>query len=311
MNGDRTSSSFTRRNFLAGSAIAATLGANSGNQLTRGQEPADSPRPLTEQRLAKARVIDCHAHLRHRSFRDWETDDQRLLEAADLLGIDLLCCSMLTPRRPANTEGYQECNRWVADSVRRHPDRLLGYCYVNPGTGQDAVDEVRRCFEQDGFIGIKLYNEHFCTDPVVYPVVELAIELGIPILQHAGHMHYFVEAQPRISDGGHIAELSRRYPEATLICAHICGGGDWEWTIKSLRNAPTVYLDTSGSVTDDGVMELAADVLGADRLVFGCDMSMTAGVGRLRGADLSDEDREKILGGNMRNILARVEARRS
>ena len=58
-----------------------------------------------------------------------------------------------------------------------------------------------------------------------------------------------MEEQPRISDGGHLAELARRYPEAKLICGHICGGGDWEWTIKALRHAPTVFLDTSGSVT--------------------------------------------------------------
>jgi predicted TIM-barrel fold metal-dependent hydrolase len=58
-------------------------------------------------------------------------------------------------------------------------------------------------------------------------------------------------------------------------------------------------------VTDDGVVELAARVLGADRLLFGCDMSMTASVGRLRGADLSPDDRRKILGENMERLLAR------
>ena len=104
-------------------------------------------------------------------------------------------------------------------------------------------------------MGIKLYNEHTCTEPVVFPIVELAIELGVPILHHAGHSHYFVEDQPHMSDGGHLAELARRYPEAMLICAHISGGGDWEWTIKALRHAPNVFLDTSGSVTDDGTVE--------------------------------------------------------
>jgi predicted TIM-barrel fold metal-dependent hydrolase len=90
-----------------------------------------------------------------------------------------------------------------------------------------------------------------------------------------------------------------------LICAHICGGGDWEWTIKALRQSPSVYLDTSGSVIDDGVVEMAAQVLGIDRLLFGCDMSMTAGVGRIRSAELSAADRAKVLGGNMQAILAR------
>ena len=41
-------------------------------------------------------------------------------------------------------------------------------------------------------------------------------------------LHYFLDDQPHISDGGHLAELARRYPEGKLICAHVCGGGDWE-----------------------------------------------------------------------------------
>ena len=35
------------------------------------------------------KVIDCHAHLNHRSRATWEADDRKLIEAADKLGIDL------------------------------------------------------------------------------------------------------------------------------------------------------------------------------------------------------------------------------
>jgi len=256
----------------------------------------------------KGKVIDCHAHLTHRSRPTWEADDRKLIEAADKLGIDQLCCSTLTPRWPATLDGFRECNRWTADGMRRFPGRVLGYCYVNPGYGREALEEIRRYVGEGGFIGIKLYNEYTCTEPVVFPIVELAIELGVPILHHASHSHYFVEDQPRLTDGGHLAELARRYPEAILICAHISGGGDWEWTIKALRHAPNVWLDTSGSVTDAGSVDLAAAVVGVDRLVFGCDSSMTAGVGKIRGADLSPQDKDKILGGNLMKLLRRRKA---
>ncbi|MCX7804060.1 MAG: amidohydrolase family protein [Planctomycetota bacterium] len=248
-------------------------------------------------------IIDCHAHLAHRSRPGWKEEDRKLIEAADRLGIDRLCCSILTPRRPATAEGFRECNEWVAQAMKRFPGRILGYCYVNPAYGRESLEEIRRCVEGRGFIGVKLYNEYRCDEPVVWPVVELAAELNVPILQHAGHFHYHEATQPRISDGGHVAELSLRYPEAVIICAHVCGGGDWEWTIKALRNAPGAYLDTSGSVIDEGVVEMAADVLGADRLLFGTDMSMTAGIGRIRGARLPAGDKRKILGGNMLRLL--------
>ena len=156
-------------------------------------------------------------------------------------------------------------------------------------------------------MGIKLYNEYTATEPVVWPVIELAVELRVPVLHHAGHAHYFVTEQPRISDGGHLAELSRRYPEAMLICAHVGGGGDWEWTIKALRHAPGVFLDTSGSVIDEGIVEMAAATLGVDRLLFGCDMSMTQGVGKIRSAQLSAAEKRQVLGENMTTILGRRE----
>ncbi len=251
-------------------------------------------------------LIDAHAHLSWRSpGSDWEARDDAFIDAADRLGIDRLCCSILTPTRPSDPDGFRQANDWAADGMARYPGRVLAWCYVNPGWGREALAEIRRRVEDDGFIGVKLYNEYFANEPVLFPVVELCIELGVPILHHAGHSHYYVTAQPRMSDGGNIAELSERYPEAMLICGHIGGGGDWEWTIKALRDAPSVFLDTSGSVIDEGMIEMAARVLGAHRLLFACDMSMTAGVGKMRGARLTDEEKSRIFGENMQGILAR------
>ncbi len=249
-------------------------------------------------------VIDCHAHLTHRSKPTWAEDDRRLIEAADKLGIDKLCCSILPPKRPSTPESFRKCNRWVAEAMKRFPERILGYCYVNPGYQREALEEIKRCVQDLGFIGIKLYNEYRCNEPVVFPIVELAIELKVPILQHAGHAHYFVKEQPRLSDAGMLAELAKRYPEAILICAHVCGGGDWGWTIKALRDAPNVYLDTSGSVTDEGVIEMAVQTLGAERLLFGCDMSMTASMGRIISAQIPEEAKRMILGENMARLLS-------
>lgn len=282
----------TRRTFLE-SAAAAGAAAGAASSAWAAAPP---------------KVIDCHAHFQTRGAPGRgraEDGDRLLVEAADKLGIDLLCCSLLTARRPAAAEQFREANLHAWETVKRFPGRVLAYAYVNAGYTKEAVDEVRRCVEDRGFMGVKVYNEYWANEPVFYPLIEAIIQLRVPILFHAGHSHYYNEQQPRISDGGHIAELAKRYPEAMMICGHVCGGGDWEWTIKALRNAPSVYLDTSGSVVDEGVIEMCVDVLGADRVVFGCDMSMTAGVGKVRAAQLSAENRAKILGGNMSKILAK------
>jgi len=288
----------TRRSLLRSSAAAA--GAVLAGVRHAPVFAADSEASAKDGAV----VIDCHAHLCHHSQADYREKDLLLIEAADKLGIDKLCCSILTPRRPATPEGFRECNGWLAEAIEQFPGRVLGYCYVNPGHTSEALDEIRRSIEERGFMGVKLYNEHVCTEPVVFPVVELAIELRVPILHHAGRIHHPFPEQPNISDGGDLAELGRRYPEARIICAHVGGGGDWEWTIKALRHAPNIYLDTSGSVVDDDMIGLAASTLGTDRLLFGCDMSMTAGIGKIRAADLEEADKQKILGGNMTRLLA-------
>ncbi len=280
----------TRREFLQSAAAAA------------GAVPA-----LSSQ-AAGARVIDAHAHMFHHGNPNWRENERKLIDAADKLGIDQLCCSILPPERPTKLESFRDCNRWLAEAIQRFPGRVLGYCFVNPGYSREACDEVRRYVQDHGFIGVKLYNDYRATDPAVRPVLETAIDLKVPILHHAGHTTWLNEAQPNISDGAIFAEVARRYPELMLICAHIAGGGDWEWEIKALRNAPTVYLDTAGSNIDEGMVEMAARILGVDRLLFACDMSMTASVGRIRGAQLGEADKAKILAGNMRRILSRRSA---
>lgn len=253
----------------------------------------------------RAPVIDAHNHLNYRNRASWAEDDRRVVEAADKLEIDQLCCSILPPERPTTLEGFRQCNVWMLEGMKRFPGRVLGYCFVNPGYGQAALDEVRRYVEDHGFIGVKLYNDFLVTDPKTAPVLELAAKLKVPVLQHAGHTTWLPAPQPYISDAGHLAEAARRFPETMLICAHICGGGDWEWSIKALRDAPSVYFDTSGSVADEGTVEMAVRTLGAERVLFACDLSMTTSVGRIRGAEISEADRRKVLGGNMQRILAR------
>ena len=105
---------------LAVSGFAAAMEAQPGKNLW-----ADVPDLV--------KVIDAHSHLYHHSRPDWAEADRKVIEAADKLGIDQLCCSILTPRRPASADGFCECNRWVREAMNRFPGRVLGYCYVNPG----------------------------------------------------------------------------------------------------------------------------------------------------------------------------------
>lgn len=253
-------------------------------------------------------VIDAHEHIYWPGISKVDTDDwshdRPLVEAADALGIDVLVCSCL-PARPSTPETFRAANDRLIKAMKVFPGRIWGYVYVNPGYTCEAIAEIERCMQVQDMVGVKLYNEYKCTDPVARPVIEKCIELNVPILHHQGHCTDPLPGQPNISDAGDLATLAKMYPEAKLIIGHIGGGGDWEWCIRAAAEAPSLYADTSGSVVDEGMIEMAVKYLGADRLLFACDGSMCAGVGKLRGAQIIEADKKKILGENFLHLIGR------
>jgi len=249
--------------------------------------------------------IDCHNHVTTLTKR-WPPLDA-VVKSLRQLGIEKCCCSHPVTRMTAEPHEVRAANDDILAAMRRYPDLILGQCFVNPAYGRHAQDEITRCVVDNGMMGVKLYFQYRIDEPVQFPIIERCIALGVPILMHAAHPTDpgDLAMQPRVSSGEHFVAVARRYPEALLICAHIGGGGDWEWQIKALREAPSVYLDTSGSVIDAGMIERCVRDLGAERLLFGTDMNHERGVGKILDAEITERQRQMIFGENMQKILAR------
>lgn len=186
-------------------------------------------------------------------------------------------------------------NDIVAEAMRRHAGVIKGFAFINPGYAKEALYEIDRCVNDLGMIGVKLYNQYFISDPVVRSVIEKCIELDLPILEHAGKLNYEPQSQPFLSDGTHFAKISPEYPEAVIIQAHIGGGGDWQWSLKAIADCPNIFTDTSGSVCEEGLIEQTVKYLGVDRVLFGTDESISAGIGKILSAKISEQDKVKIL----------------
>ncbi len=270
--------------------------------------------------------IDAHIHL------DAENKfEERMLAEADHYRIEKLCLSALGKRWPS-TPSHEQCveaNRCTAEIVRRYPDRIVGFCYVTPvpppnptargscGTGpippdpyhmRKVLDEIAQCVEGMGFMGIKLWVACRCDEPCVYPIIEKAAALRLPILQHTWYKRGGRENGPGESTCDHIAALAKRYPQAKLIAGHV--GGDWERGIKVVKPFPNIIADVCGSDNYAGFVEMAVRELGADRVIFGTDMpgrSMASQIGKVLGADIPETDKEKILGLNMESLLSTAE----
>src|SRR5262249_42299240 len=112
------------------------------------------------------------------------------------------------------------------------------------------------------------------------------------------------EQGPGESTPAEIADLARRFPEVTIVMAHLTG--DQERGVLDIRDCPNVLIDTSGGQPDAGLVEYAVKKLGAERVIYGSDWpirDLAVQVARVTGASISASDKDTILSGNARRIL--------
>ena len=246
-------------------------------------------------------IIDSHVHVGRVPGFGAEIDD--LIAIADRAGIDRIFCTHLTATHYDMFEG----NRLLAADMRRYPNRVLGYASITSARyGGAVVDEIVRCVEVYGMRGLKMLHRTgglgsatlitTIAEPAMYPIVAKAAELRLPILAHAS---------PNECEA-----LSREIPEAVIVMAHSGGHptahGDWHRAIEAAGNYPNLYLDTASSMLDMGYIEAAVTAVGAEQVIFGTDTPLLdpfAGLAKVTTSDLTDEDKELILGGNMARLL--------
>lgn len=96
--------------------------------------------------------------------------------------------------------------------------------------------------------------------------------------------------------------MASKYPDATIIMAHI--GGNWEVGAQAVKGCRNVLVDTCGTICDAGMIEYAVKMLGAERVVYGSDNCDFAGqVAKVLSAEISEEGKELILSGNVERVM--------
>ena len=243
-------------------------------------------------------IIDVHTHI---WAGDYEGSARELLKACELYGISKIYVSGLKSHVPDEDE-IDRLNRDVVRFMREHPGLAEGYCYVNP-PHPNSPDVLRRGVEDFGMSGMKLWVASLCSDPAVFPLVEMCIDYNIPILIHA--FHKAVGQLPAESDGTHVALLAARYPEAKILMAHL--GGNCYHGIKAVRDCPNVWVDISGTLFRRDELDYTVRQIGAERVLFGSDMPIAylVNVGQVEEAELTPHERELIYRRNAEALFDR------
>jgi predicted TIM-barrel fold metal-dependent hydrolase len=285
---------FTRRTVLNSLAAGGALG------LLGSSRPLDA----TQAPAPHFRIWDAHSHLHSVPGDTPEARMDVLIRCADRLGIERLILSQgySADLHPTPDQLREENNR-VLRALRRFPDRAYGSVYLSPSFLDFSLQEFDRCMRDGPMVGVgELEADKRCNAPELDPIVERAISMKAPILQHTWLK---VDGnEPGESSPYDLVELARRHPGANFICAH--SGGDWERGIRILRTTRNICAEIAGFDPTAGVVEMAVRELGAERVVYGSDVggrSFASQLAKVLSADIPDSAKELVLGGNLRRLF--------
>lgn len=251
-------------------------------------------------------IWDLHCHLANVPGRTAEERMAGLVRAADRMRIGRVVVFMGWPwsRDPSPNE-FRRQNDQVLQALSHWHDRAFGFAYLNPKYPDECVKEIDRCIRDGPMVGIKLWVARRCRDKALDPIIRRCGELHAAIFQHTWMKtegNYPGESTPM-----DVAELAARHPTVPIICGHT--GGDWERGIRAIRGSKNVSIGTGGFDPTAGIMEMAVRELGAERIIYGSDAygrSFASQLAKVRGADIPESARKRILGGNLRRMLGPI-----
>lgn len=216
-----------------------------------------------------------------------------------------------------------EQNTWLIEIARQYRERLIVLCTVQPRAGDAAIRELCRCIES-GLAGVGELNadgQGFrLDDPDFVNLARAAIELRVPLMLHTnepvGHA-YPGKGQLALAA---IYALVQQLPNLRLILAHWGGGYPFYELMPEVRAASqNVFYDTAASplLYAPSVFRTVVNIVGAEKILFGSDYplilypkrqqepDMRPFLDQVRGAGLSNEELQKILGANTARVFER------
>jgi uncharacterized protein len=215
------------------------------------------------------------------------------------------------PWRSADT--FRRNNDYIMEAVARYPDRLLGFCCLDP-MHREAPAEVERCLKagMSGVGELAFYAsgvEDTCLE-CLDPIMALAESFDRPVMLHTNEPvgHLYPGKSPNTL--AQISALVRRFSRNRIILAH-WGGGIFFYTLlkKQMREElANVWFDTAASpyLYRPEVYRLALVLAGTDKILLGTDYPLLEPRRYFKEMDqagLTAEQRKAVCGDNAARLL--------
>lgn len=206
-------------------------------------------------------------------------------------------------------------NELVAQAVRDHPGRFVGFGSVDPLKGESAVDELD-AIVSEGLKGVKLHPslQAFAPDDErFWPLFERCEELGLTALFHTGTSGIGA-GQP----GGQgirldyarpirLDAVAAAFPGLNVIAAHF--GFPWHLELLAIALHKTnVYIDISGWAPKYIPPEVIREMKGRlqSQFLFGSDYPFIRPercLDELAQLEIPEAPLQKVLSGNGKRLL--------
>ncbi|MFQ5683145.1 MAG: amidohydrolase family protein [Candidatus Binatia bacterium] len=255
-------------------------------------------------------VIDAHSHMGERRklaihqvppIMRFMAED--MIKDMDDAGVDRVVTFAIGVGEPSD---YRETNAYIANAMKKHASRIIGFMRLNPADGPQHTLEVLEEGVKSGLRGIKIHpliEKTAANDKEkVYPLMEAAQHHKLVVLFHCGLGEFASPAR--------IAEVARDFPNLNIIMGHSGLIEGVRAVVSEAKKQPNIYMDSSGVGWLPFFCESIAWA-GADRVMYGSDHPfnpMDWEIQKImkhaqRHLKLKIEDLRNVMGGNIKRLL--------
>jgi predicted TIM-barrel fold metal-dependent hydrolase len=233
-----------------------------------------------------------------------------LIASMDKDGVDI---SVIVNYGWTTHELCVEINDYILESIARYPNRLIGFCSVQPNSYEAAVAEIERCVK-GGIRGVgemrpdmQLFD--LMDDEVMKPFIEVIAKHKLILLTHTSEPvgHNYPGKGSITPDM--LYPFFTSFPDLTIVCAHWGGGLPFYALMPEVKQAMTnVFFDTAASplLYSPQIYNQVIQLVGADKILFGSDYPLLTPGRLLKEIDslaLAEETKSLILSGNAQRLL--------
>lgn len=240
-------------------------------------------------------IIDAHTHVGKCHVFDADQSAAGLLAAMDTGGID---AAVVQPF--PGSQDIRADHDVIAQMSRDNPERIIGLASVNPHLPErEYVDEVRRCVNELGFVGVKLHTIGHAVAPggvASRLVFKTAAEAGVALMIHTGPGVPFAEPAAWIP-------LAREFSDVPVVLAHAGASLFVLPAIAAADVCPNVVLETSWCNPQE--IRRAVATLGEEKVMFGSDMLFNIGpeLTKYRAVGFVPDSNPQLFEGTARRVF--------